>query len=180
MFAAIFAGEFLWGIGVGWVMLRLRRWAGDTRIEITLSILTPFLAYWPPQYLGGSGVLATATVGLYISWNGLRLISAATRLQGVFFWEFLVYLIEGMVFLSPACGLEPCLIAGIRGYSVFDLAIFATVVSAVVIIARFAWMYPATYLPRWPSPASAASFRSRQLLGYRSRRTVARRFRSET
>ena len=84
MFAAILAGEFLWGIGVGWVMLRLRRWVGDTRIEITLSILTPFLAYWPPQYLGGSGVLATVTVGLYISWNGLRLISAATRLQGVF------------------------------------------------------------------------------------------------
>ena len=125
MFAAILAGEILWGIGVGWVMLRLRRWVGDTRIEITLSILTPFLAYWPPQYLGGSGVLATVTAGLYISWNGLRLISAATRLQGVFFWEFLIYLIEGMVFLIT--GLQArTLIAGIRGYSIFDLAISAT------------------------------------------------------
>ena len=58
---------------VGWLMLRLRRWVGDPRIEITLSVLTPFLAYWPPQELGGSGVLATVTAGLYISWNGLRL-----------------------------------------------------------------------------------------------------------
>ena len=99
MFAAILVGEFLWGIGVGWAMLRLRRLVGDPRIEITFSILTPFLAYWPPEYLGGSGVLATVTAGLYINWNGLRLISAATRLQGVFFWEFLIYLIEGMVFL---------------------------------------------------------------------------------
>ena len=99
MFAAILVGEFLWGIGVGWAMLRLRRLVGDPRIEITFSILTPFLAYWPPEYMGGSGVLATVTAGLYISWNGLRLISAATRLQGVFFWEFLIYLIEGMVFL---------------------------------------------------------------------------------
>lgn len=82
-FAAIVGGEILWGIGVGWLMLRLRRWVHDTRIEITLSILTPFLAYWPPQHLGGSGVLATVTAGLYISWNGLRLISAATRLQGI-------------------------------------------------------------------------------------------------
>ena len=80
-------------------MLRLRRWVRDPRIEITLSILTPFLAYWPPEHLGGSGVLATVTAGLYISWNGLRLISAATRLQGIFFWDFLIYLIEGMVFL---------------------------------------------------------------------------------
>ena len=152
MFAAILAGECLWGIGVGWAMLRLRRWVGDTRIEMTLSILTPFLAYWPPEYLGGSGVLATVIAGLYISWNGLRLISAATRLQGVFFWEFLIYLIEGMVFLIT--GLQArTLIVGIRDYSIFDLAISATVVSAVVIIARFAWMYPAIYLPRWLIPA---------------------------
>ena len=98
-FAAIVVGEILWGIGVGWLMLRLRRWVDDPRIEIMLSILTPFLAYWPPEYLGGSGVLATVTTGLYISWNGLRLISAATRLQGIFFWDFFIYLIEGMVFL---------------------------------------------------------------------------------
>ena len=62
-FAGIVAGELAWGIGVGWAMLRLRRWVRDPRIEITLSIVTPFLAYWPPQYLGGSGVLATVTAG---------------------------------------------------------------------------------------------------------------------
>src|ERR1051326_2862406 len=95
-FAAIVAGEVAWGLVVGWLMLRLRRWVGDPRIEITLSLITPFLAYWPPEYLGGSGVLATVTAGLYISWNGLQLISAATRLQGIFFWDFLIYLVEGL------------------------------------------------------------------------------------
>ena len=152
LFAAIIVGEVLWGIGVGWVMLRLRRWVRDTRIEIMLSVLTPFVAYWPPEYLGGSGVLATVTAGLYISWNGLRLISAATRLQGIFFWDFLIYVIEGMVFLIT--GLQArTLIGGIRGYSLSDLALSAAVVSAVVIAARFVWMYPATYLPRWLFPA---------------------------
>ncbi len=147
MFAAIVAGEILWGVGVGWLMLRLRRWVRDPRIEITLSILTPFLAYWPPAHLGGSGVLATVTAGLYISWNGLRLISAATRLQGIFFWDFLIYLIEGMVFLIT--GLQArTLIARIGGYSVSELAVSAAVVSVVVIVTRFAWIYPATYLPR--------------------------------
>jgi len=69
-------------------MLRLRRWVADPRIEIYAVDITPFLAYWPPEHLGGSGVLATVTAGLYISWNGLQLISAATRLQGIFFWGF--------------------------------------------------------------------------------------------
>src|SRR6185312_4634806 len=115
-FAAIVVGEILWGLGVGWLMLRLRRWVRDPRVEITLSILTPFLAYWPPEHLGGSGVLATVTVGLYISWNGLRLISASTRLQGIFFWDLLIYLTEGLVFLVT--GLQArTLISGINGYS---------------------------------------------------------------
>ncbi len=153
-FAAILSGEIVWGIVVGWLMLRLRRWVADPRIEITLSILTPYLAYWPPEHFGGSGVLATVTAGLYISWNGLRLISAATRLQGIFFWDFLIYLIEGMVFLVT--GLQArTLMAGIHGYSLHDLVVSALVVCAVVIVARFVWIYPITYLPRWLSPSLA-------------------------
>src|SRR5450631_3686899 len=153
-FTAIVGGEIVWGIGVGWLILRLRRWVHDPRIEITLSILTPFVAYWPPEHLGGSGVLATVTAGLYISWNGLKLISAATRLQGIFFWDFLIYLTEGFVFLIT--GLQArTLIAGIHGDSLSDLAISAAVVCAVVIMARFVWMFPATYLPRWLFPSIA-------------------------
>jgi Na+/H+ antiporter len=154
MFVAIICGEILWGLGVGWLMLRLRRWAQDPRVEVVLSILTPFAAYWPPQHLGGSGVLATVTAGLYISWNGLKLISAATRLQGIFFWDFLIYLTEGFVFLIT--GLQArTLIAGIHGDSPSDLALSAAVVCAVVIVARYVWMFPATYLPRWLIPSVA-------------------------
>ncbi|MGA2779216.1 MAG: Na+/H+ antiporter [Steroidobacteraceae bacterium] len=152
MFVAIIGGEILWGIGVGWLMLRLRHWVHDTRIEIMLSLLTPFVAYWPPQHLGGSGVLATVTTGLYISWNGLRLISAETRLQGIFFWDFLMYLTEGFVFLIT--GLQArTLLAGIHGDSLSDLARSAAVVCAVIILARFIWLFPATYLPRWLIPS---------------------------
>src|ERR1700736_2397027 len=143
MFAAIVVGELLWGIAVGWLIMRLRRWIGDPRVEIMLSVLTPFVAYWPPEFLGGSGVLATVTTGLYISWNGLRLISAPTRLQGIFFWDFFIYLIEGMIFLLT--GLQAhTLVARIGDYSMSELAISAAVVSAVVITARFIWLYPAT------------------------------------
>jgi monovalent cation/hydrogen antiporter len=150
-FAVIVVGEILWGIGVGWLMLRLRRWVGVPQIELTLAVITPYLAYWPPQHLGGSGVLATVTTGLYMSWNGLRLISAATRLQGIFFWDFLIYLIEGMVFLIT--GLQArSLLAGMHNYSTSEMVLSAVVVSAVVIVARFIWIYPATYLPRWLIP----------------------------
>jgi CPA1 family monovalent cation:H+ antiporter len=63
-------GEIIYGIGVGWLSLRLRQWAANPRVEITLSLMTPYLAYWIPEHLGGSGVLATVAAGLYVSWNG--------------------------------------------------------------------------------------------------------------
>src|SRR5580693_4968525 len=151
-FVAILVGEVVWGIGVGWLMLRLRRWVRDPGIEFLLSLLTPFVAYWPPEQLGGSGVLATVAAGLYVSWNGHRLIPAATRLPGVVFWDFLTYLIEGMVFLIT--GLQArTLIPVIRHYSIAELTTAAILVCTVVIVTRFVWIYPAAYLPPWLVPA---------------------------
>ncbi|HEY0745645.1 MAG TPA: Na+/H+ antiporter [Steroidobacteraceae bacterium] len=153
-FAAILVGEILWGLIVGWGILKLRHWTRNPRIEILLSVLTPFVAYWPPQQLGGSGVLATVTCGLYISWNGLRLISSPTRLQGIFFWDFLIYCTEGMLFLVT--GLQArALLAAFKTYSTSQLLVSAAILSAVIIAARFVWVYPATYLPRWLSPKLA-------------------------
>ena len=41
-------GEIAYGIGIGWLSLRLRQWARDPRVEITLSLMTPYLAFWVP------------------------------------------------------------------------------------------------------------------------------------
>jgi Na+/H+ antiporter len=149
-FGAIVVGEIAWGIVVGWLSLRLRQWAGEPRVEITLSLMTPYLAFWVPAHLGGSGVLATVACGLYVSWNGPLLISSATRLQGIFFWGLLVYLIEGLVFLLT--GLQArTLIDNEHAFSIGDLLIATALTTLIVIAARFVWVFPATYIPRWMS-----------------------------
>src|SRR5512141_1234698 len=58
-FGLIVVGELIYGLAVGWLSLRLRQWSHDPRVEITLSLMTPYLAFWVPSHLGGSGVLAT-------------------------------------------------------------------------------------------------------------------------
>src|SRR5271169_4093645 len=151
-FSLIVVGEIAYGIAVGWVSLQLRRWARDPRVEITLSLLTPYAAFLLPQQLGGSGVLATVATGLYVSWNGPLLIPAATRLQGIFFWDLVVYLLEGFVFLVTGMQTRTVFI---QMHSVpwhhFAYAILLTV--AVIIVTRFVWVYPAAALPRWLNPA---------------------------
>lgn len=151
-FALIVVGEIAYGVAVGWVSLRLRRWAHDPRVEITLSLLTPYVAFLVPEQLGGSGVLATVATGLYVSWNGPLLIPAATRLQGIFFWDLVVYFLEGFVFLVT--GIETrALLDQTAAVELRNLvfAILSTV--AVVVVARFVWVFPGIYLPRWLSPA---------------------------
>jgi Na+/H+ antiporter len=153
-FGLIVVGEIIYGIGVGWLSLRLRQWAGNPRVEITLSLMTPYLAYWIPEHLGGSGVLATVAAGLYVSWNGPRLIPAATRLQGIFFWDLIIYLIEGFVFLIT--GLQArTLIERAHDFPVAEALAATAIAAAIVIVARFVWVFPATYLPRWLIPSLA-------------------------
>jgi CPA1 family monovalent cation:H+ antiporter len=135
---------------VGWFSLRLRRWAHDPRVEITLSLITPYIAFLLPQQLGGSGVLATVATGLYVSWNGPLLIPAATRLQGIFFWDLVVYFLEGFVFLVT--GIETrVLLDRAAAVEIRELAFAIVLTVAVVVVARFVWVFPATYLPRWLS-----------------------------
>lgn len=146
-FAAILASEMMFGAAVGWLSLRLRQRARDPQVEITLSLLTPYIAYWIPEHVGGSGVIATVACGLYISWNGPLMISAATRLQGIFFWDLVIYLIEGLLFLLTGFQMR-LLFEKSKAFPVNDILLATALVAAIIIVARFAWVYPATYWPR--------------------------------
>jgi Na+/H+ antiporter len=146
-FLAIVACEVAFGIAIGWLFLRLRHYARDPQIEITLSLITPYLAYWVPEHLGGSGVISTVACGLYMSWSGPLWISAATRLQGIFFWNLMIYLIEGLLFLLTGFQMR-LLYEKSRAFPLGNILLSIALVAVIVIIARFVWVYPATYLPR--------------------------------
>ena len=100
---------------VGWAMLRVRRAARDPRVEITLSLVTPYLAFW---VAGASRRLRRARDGGVRALRQLERLAAdpaATRLQGIFFWDLFTYLIEGMVFLLT--GLQARTLVGAHGHA---------------------------------------------------------------
>jgi CPA1 family monovalent cation:H+ antiporter len=150
-FLMIVAGEIAWGLFIGWGGLALRRWASDPRVEMVFALLTPFAAFWVPENLGGSGVLATVTCGLFVSWNGPRFISPATRLQGFFVWDLVVYLVESVVFLLT--GLQARVVADTLDLSQWESLVLACLaVCAVLIVVRFVWVFVASYGVRWVAP----------------------------
>ena len=117
--------------------------------------MTPYLAFWIPEHLGGSGVLATVACGLYMSWNGPLLISSATRLQGIFFWDLVIYLIEGLLFLLTGFQMR-LLLREIEGVSAGRDPVRDRAGRRHRHLARFVWVFPATYLPRWLSRIACA------------------------
>ena len=154
-FALVLVGETGWGFIVAYTILRLRHFAAEPRLEVLLSLLTPFAAFWLPHALGGSGVLATVVAGLYVGSAGVTWIRSNTRLQALFFWDIVNTLITGAIFLLT--GLQARTVAaGLDDEALLRMIVEGLVVSVVVIVVRFLWIFPVVYLPRWLFPSVAA------------------------
>ncbi len=175
-FLLIVAGEIAWGLTVAWGGLSLRRWAADPRVEMVFALLMPFAAFWIPEAMGGSGVLATVTCGLWVSWNGPRFISPATRLQGFFVWDLVVYLVESVVFLLT--GLQARVVADTLDLTQWGyLAEACLAVCAILVLVRFVWVFAAAFMPgllftRWRRQEPATCWQSIFIIAFTGIRGV--------
>jgi monovalent cation/hydrogen antiporter len=141
------AGGIAVGVAVGWVIRQVRLRIDNPPVEITISILSGYFAFLPAYALELSGVLAAVSAGIYLGWHTLELTSARTRLQGIAVWEILFFVLNALLF--TLIGLQlPVILDALSGRSAQSLLLYAAVVTAVVIGARFLWVFPATYLSR--------------------------------
>src|SRR5207247_3344601 len=92
-------GGILIGLAVGWLAEQFHQRVDDAPIEITVSLLTPFVAYLAAERLGVSGVLAVVTAGLYLGWRLPELLTFKTRLQGGPVWGMVEFLLTSFVFI---------------------------------------------------------------------------------
>ena len=150
-------GEFIkvavGGIAVGLVIgkavdwLRRRLIDDGPQIFVTLSLLTPYVSYLvADQFCGVSGVLSVVTTGLYIGWRSPEVINASIRLQIQAVWEFIIYLLNGMVFVLIGLQL-PYILSSMDEPWWPHPFLLAVAINAVCILVRLAWVFPGAYLP---------------------------------
>ncbi|WP_104633711.1 Na+/H+ antiporter [Streptomyces sp. MH60] len=147
-------GEFLiaavGGVGVGLVLMVPLHWLRthlkEALLQNALSLLIPFVAYAVAEQVHASGVLAVVVVALYLGHRAWE-VDFATRLQEEAVWKMVAFVLESAVF--ALIGLQlPVVLKGLGDYEGIDAAWYALAVFLVVAVARFVWVYPATYLPR--------------------------------
>jgi len=136
------------GLVIGWLIGQVRRRTPKFPIvENTISLLTPFLAYIPADWLGLSGILAVVAVGLYLGRQGPRIVSAATRVQAESMWSMIQFLLESFIFMM--IGLElPSVLRALRSHTLPELAGYGAVVALTAIALRLVYTFAAALLLR--------------------------------
>jgi monovalent cation/hydrogen antiporter len=153
-FGAVAVGGVALGLAFGWLLsvllIRLR--------DPTLSVIASFLAAWVSYIVGDwlhlSGVLSTVACGVVLGIRQHSILSAATRNQAEAVWGVVAFVLESLIFILIGLSLRSVLQRlGGSWSAIAALMPAASAIIATVIVARFAWILPATYVPRALSPA---------------------------
>ncbi|OKJ43831.1 MULTISPECIES: Na+/H+ antiporter [unclassified Streptomyces] len=150
-------GEFLvaalGGVVVGLALMVPLHWLRthlrEALLQNTLSLLIPFVAYAVAERVHASGVLAVVVVALYLGHRAWQ-VDFATRIQEEAVWKMVAFVLESAVF--ALIGLQlPFVLRGLGAYAVADALWYAVAVFVAVVVVRYVWVFPATFLPRWLS-----------------------------
>jgi monovalent cation/hydrogen antiporter len=140
------------GLAVGWLASRLQRRLDDPPVQITISLLTPFAAYIPAERLHVSGVLAVVACGLFLGWRAPQILTSRARLNAFVFWEIMVFMLNGLVFVLIGLQL-PRILNELSGQSLKQFVLDGVLISGAAIVVRIAWVFASTSLLRLISAA---------------------------
>jgi CPA1 family monovalent cation:H+ antiporter len=145
-FIGVAVGGVAIGVVIGWVFVVIHRHLGDAFIEVLTTLAVPYVIYILAESLHVSGVLAVVASGIVRGRYSPEIVSAEMRIMARSVWNLFVFLINSLVFILIGVQLSG-MIGRLEEHSVGQLIFFGTFVSAVAIFVRFAWVYPAIYLP---------------------------------
>ena len=147
LFLVTAGGGIAFGLVVGWLIRQIRRRLDNPPAEITISLLTGYVAFIPADLMGVSAVLATVTAGVYLGWHTPELTSAQVRLQGRAVWEIVQYLLNALLFVLVGLQL-PVVLDALGDVPALRLLAYAVLVSLTVILLRFAWVFVVLHAPK--------------------------------
>ncbi|MFD5100196.1 Na+/H+ antiporter [Streptomyces albidochromogenes] len=134
------------GFGLGWITERLMGYLGDATLQISLTLLAPFVAYVLAEEFKGSGVLAVLVIALYLAEHAVDADDVLGRLAGNTFWQIVDTLVTGIAF--GLIGLELHNVFGTAESRLGEMLGWGAAVVAVVVGVRLAWLLPATWLAK--------------------------------
>jgi Na+/H+ antiporter len=146
-FVLVAAGGIAVGWAVAWVVERAFVRLKDPLLVTAASFLACFGSFLAAEVLHLSGVIAVVTSGLVLGQRQHRIITPEMRVMSVAVWQFSEFLLTSLVFILVGLQMRGIL-QRIDSHGVGELVMLAGAISLALIVSRFVWVYPASYLPR--------------------------------
>ena len=135
------------GLAVGWAVAAVRRSLDNPPVEVTIGLITGYLAFIPASAVEASGVIAVVTAGIYLGWRTPELTSVQTRLQGGAVWEIFTFVINALLF--ALIGLQlPTILDALTGFSARTLVGYAVLIAGTVVVVRLIFVPVFVLLPK--------------------------------
>ena len=136
-------------IGATFMYLIHRFLPTTSAIDAALTLMTPYLLYLGAEQFHFSGVMAVVTGGLFISYRSHEIFkNGNTRLNMLGVWTTVIFVMNAMVFVLIGLSL-PSIINGLEESSLIQGIKYGVIISIIIILIRFLWVYPTTFIPRW-------------------------------
>lgn len=165
------------GLAIAHIIYAVHRLLPTTAsIDAALTVMTPYLMYLSAEHFHFSGIMAVVSGGLFLSFRSHEILNYKSRLQAYGVWTTLTFVLNGLIFIL--IGLElPNIVHGLEGYSIYDAIKYGLIISFLIILIRFIWIYPAAFIPRYLSKKIRAKeknpgWRGPLLLGWAAMRGV--------
>ena len=129
-------GGIILGVVAAFVVNRLNRFVADTLGGNLMQFVNPFLLWIVAERLGLSAVLAVVAFAMTIANTGSPLSSARMRVHSYAVWTAVVFVLNVVAFLMMGMQVQN-IVKGLEGAHLRDAILFAAIIVAIVILARF-------------------------------------------
>ena len=153
-FGVLAAGGVAMGVASGFLAVFLLSRLHAPQLAIVGSLLAAWVSYVAAEKLHVSGVLATVCCGLVVGSRQHATLSASIRIRAQAVWEVAEFVLESLVFILIGLSLRGVLTRlGGSPEAILALLPAAGAIVAATVLSRFAWIIPATYVPRLLVPS---------------------------
>ena len=149
-FTGAVVGAVLVGLVVGWGTVLLRQRLNDPVLNTTISFAVPFLAFFPAEEIGASGVLSVVVAGLVTGHLGTKRFTAHDRHSESVNWATVNFVLESGVFLIMGLELRALVDDARSDGSIDDLWAMALVAFGLLLVLRVVGVaMPMLLFSRW-------------------------------
>lgn len=140
------------GVVVGYLSIHIYSFLKQPQSQNIFTLIIPYFAFLLAERLHISAVVCTVVAGLYVGRKFPMVATPESRHKATTIWEIFIFAINSLIFILMGLQLR-LVVHNLSEVSLGEFILYAIVINLIVLLARFIWVFPASFLPRFLFPS---------------------------